>query len=291
MAPTNRNLQPATRGRPRRQTFDRREYTRRRRAADTRWRAEMAKYFHALRNLVPPSPSWRPDRRCVSKSEILDAAAGHVHYLEGVVSKLLEKKRRRNKRGPRDLKGVRDGFLNGRPACVKLPKASQRDRKFSVAEELVPSSEDAAVFTALRETPASSRADTFSASSSPSACDVWLNSGIDEVTCMLSPTMKGLMESFCENASDPAQGPRYGEVVRNERAVAEAALSPSGGQPEDLNLSGHSRTYAELNRAEVPVLLSAVVPSTSPSNQNQSPHSLREPWILDSKAWFSDDFY
>lgn len=249
----------------------------------------MAKYFHALRNLVPPSPSRRPDRRCVSKSDILDAAAGHVHYLEAVVSKLLEKKRRRNKRGPRDFRSVRDGFLNGRPSCSKLPKASQRDRKFSVAEELVPSSEDAAVFTALRETPTSSRAGTFSASSSPSACDVWLNSGIDEFACMLSPTMKGLMESFCENASGPAQGLRYGEVVRNERVVAEAALSPSGA--EVFNLSGHSRTYAELNCAEVPVLRSAVVPSTSPSDQNQSPHSVREPWILDSKAWFSDDFY
>lgn len=302
MAPPNRNRQPAKRRHPRRQTADRREYKRARQAADARWRAEMSKCFDALRCLVPSLGSRRSDRRGVCKGDILDAAAGHVHYLEGVVSKLLEKKRGRNKRELRDLEDVRDGFLSCDAAYSALSRASQRDSKFSVKEELVPSSErseerDPAKFTALRETPAPCRADMFSASSSPTSSEVWLNNGIADAACMSSPTMKALMDSFCENVPDPAQGLCNVEVAPNAEVGAGAALPPNSDQRGLPILSGPrhftegSKVYAELNRAEGPLLCSAVVPNTSPGDQNQSPTSAREPWILDSRDWILGDLF
>lgn len=292
MAPPKRNPQPATRGHLKRQAFDRHEKKRRRRASDARWRAEMANYFDALRYLLPPSSS-RHDRRVRSKSDILDVAAGHVHYLEGVVSKLLAKKRKRHKREPRDLEGVRAAFLNVSGASFKLPKASRLERKSSVQE---PASSpghseerDPAIFTALRESPAPSRADAFSASSSPT----WPSDGIDEAVNMSSPTLKNLLETFCENLSGPGQELCSVEVAPNGGVVAEAALPLKGVQREAPIPSGSAQftagnvDSAELNRAEDPVLTSA---ATSLSNQNQSPHSLREPWILDSQAWILDNF-
>lgn len=287
MAPPKRNPQPATRGRLKRQARDRHEEKHRRRASDARWRAEMANYFDALRYLLPPSSS-RHDRRVRSKSDILDVAAGHVHYLEGVVSKLLAKKRKRHKREPRDLEGVRAAFLNGSAgASFKLPKASRHERKSSVQEPAsspgLPEERDPAIFTALRESPVPNHADALSASSSPTACDSWPSDGIDEAVNMSSPTMKSLLETFCENLSAPEQELCNVQVAPADKGVQREALIPSG---RSQFIAGNVDS-AELIRAEDPVLSSAATSSTS---QNQSPHSLQEPWILDSQAWILDDF-
>lgn len=110
---------------------------------------------------------------------------------------------------------------------------------------------------------------------------------------MSSPTLKNLLETFCENLSGPEQELCSVEVAPNGGVVAEAALPLKGVHREAPIPSGSAQftagnvDSAELNRAEDPVLSSAV---TSLSNQNQSPHSLREPWILDSQVWILDNF-